>query len=133
MEGDVDGSSEEQVTPDADVWREHLRNVGEFIKAQRALSQLSQRELARMSDLSNAYMSQIERGLHEPSLSTLRALASSLGIRADELILYAAGLPVRSQASSTEDAIRQDTRLTPDQQAALLAVHRSYVQANRPS
>ena len=112
-------------------WREHLRQLGEFIKAQRALNQLSQRELARLADLSDTYLSQLERGRHEPSLSVLRALADSLGIRPDELILYAAGVPMRTDPVTTEDAISGDTRLTQAQRSALLGVLRSYLDANR--
>jgi DNA-binding XRE family transcriptional regulator len=112
-------------------WQEHLRQLGEFIKAQRALNQLSQRELARLADLSDTYLSQLERGRHEPSLSVLRALADSLGIRPDELILYAAGVPMRNDPVTTEDAIRGDTRLTQAQRSALLGVLRSYLDVNR--
>ena len=114
-------------------WQDHLRQLGEFIKAQRAVSQLSQRELARLADLSDTYLSQLERGRHEPSLSVLRALADSLGIRPDELILYAAGLPMRDVPVTTEQAINSDTRLTPAQRGALLGVLNSYLDANRTS
>jgi transcriptional regulator with XRE-family HTH domain len=110
--------------------RQHLLSLGKFIKAQRHLNKMSQRELARLSDLSDTYMSQLERGRHEPSLSVLRALADSLGIRPDQLILYAAGLPMPDEPASTEDAIRGDPRLTSEQRTALLAVLRSYVEAN---
>ena len=112
------------------LWREHLRKLGEFIKAQRNLNQLSQRELARLAALSDTYMSQLERGRHEPSLSVLRAIADGLGIRRDQLILYAAGLPMPDDQIGTEDAIRGDHRLTSAQRTALLAVLRSYVEAN---
>jgi transcriptional regulator with XRE-family HTH domain len=112
------------------LWRDHLCQLGEFIKAQRNLNRLSQRELARLTDLSDTYMSQLERGRHEPSLSVLRAIADGLGIRRDQLILYAAGLPMTDDQISTEDAIRGDHRLTSAQRTALLAVLRSYVEAN---
>jgi transcriptional regulator with XRE-family HTH domain len=111
-------------------WREHLRQLGEFIKAQRALSQMSQRELARLADLSDTYLSQLERGRHEPSLTVLRALAESLGIRPDELILYAAGVPLRTDPVTSEEAIRADSRLTQAQRSALLTVLHSYLDAN---
>ena len=64
------------------LWADHLQRLGEFIKQQRRLNQLSQRELARLTDLSDAYVSQIERGRHQPSLS-VQALADSLAIRPD--------------------------------------------------
>ena len=112
------------------LWQQHLRGLGELIKAHRAMNQLSQRELARLADLSDSYMSQLERGRHEPSISVLRSLADHLGIRPDELILYAAGLAMRDEPVSTEDAIRADSRLSATQRTALLAVLDSYVQAN---
>jgi transcriptional regulator with XRE-family HTH domain len=112
------------------LWRDNLRGLGDFIKSQRRLNQLSQRQLARLADLSDTYMSQLERGLHEPSIRVLRSLAESLGIRADQLILYAAGVPMHDDPVSTEDAIRGDRRLTSSQRTALLAVLRSYVEAN---
>jgi transcriptional regulator with XRE-family HTH domain len=116
------------------IWKDNLQRLGEFIKAQRQMNQLSQRELARLSDLSDTYMSQLERGLHEPSIRVLRALADSLGIQPNQLINYAAGLPVdgaddRSDIR-TEDAIRSDSRLTTAQKKALLGVVKSYVDGN---
>ena len=116
------------------LWKDNLQRLGEFIKAQRQINQLSQRELARLSDLSDTYMSQLERGLHEPSIRVLRALADSLGIHPSQLINYAAGLPVEGDGETdtvrTEDAIRHDPRFTDAQRQALLSVVRSYVEAN---
>jgi len=111
------------------LWKDNLQRLGEFIKAQRQINQLSQRELARLSDLSDTYMS-----LHEPSIRVLRALAASLGIQPSQLINYAAGLPVEGDGETdtvrTEDAIRHDPRFTDAQRQALLSVVRSYVEAN---
>ncbi|HKA03448.1 MAG TPA: helix-turn-helix domain-containing protein [Acidimicrobiales bacterium] len=116
------------------LWKNHLERLGEFIKAQRQVNQLSQRQLAKLSDLSDTYMSQLERGLHEPSLRVLRAIAENLGVKPSQLIMYAAGLPVDSDASAppvrTEDAIRRDSRFTDAQKKALLGVVRSYLEDN---
>ena len=116
------------------IWKDNLQRLGEFIKAQRQINQLSQRELARLSDLSDTYMSQLERGLHEPSIRVLRALAESLGIQPSQLINYAAGLPIdgvdEPTTVRTEDAIRSDPRLTSAQKKALLGVVRSYLETN---
>jgi transcriptional regulator with XRE-family HTH domain len=116
-----------------DLWSDHLRHVGEFIRRQRQLAELSQRDLARLVNLSDTYMSQLERGLHEPSIRVLRAIAEGLGIGAEQLIAYAAGLEGRKDGDrtpSTEEAIRADERLTDAQKKALLGVLRSYLQAN---
>ena len=116
------------------LWKQHLERLGVFIKAQRHVNQLSQRELAKLSDLSDTYMSQLERGLHEPSLRVLRALAENLGVKPSQLIMYAAGLPVDGDSKPpsvrTEDAIRRDSRLTDVQKKALLGVVRSYLEDN---
>jgi transcriptional regulator with XRE-family HTH domain len=116
------------------LWKDNLQRLGEFIKAQRQINQLSQRELARLSDLSDTYMSQIERGLHEPSIRVLRALAESLGIQPSQLMNYAAGLPVEGVEERSpvrvEDAIRADARFSAAQKRALLGVVRSYVEVN---
>src|SRR3954447_13682792 len=121
------------VSPES-IWKDNLQRLGEFIKAQRQMNQLSQRELARLSDLSDTYMSQLERGLHEPSIRVLRALADSLGIQPHQLINYAAGLPGEGadaqSAIRTEDAIRSDARLTTAQKKALLGVVKSYLDGN---
>ena len=113
-----------------EIWRAHLLRLGEYIKGQRQFNQLTQRELARLADLSDTYMSQLERGLHEPSIRVLKALAESLGIRPDQLIMYASGLPVEEGDINTEDAIRRDVRLTSAQRQALDAVLRSYLDEN---
>jgi transcriptional regulator with XRE-family HTH domain len=116
-----------------ELWKEQLQRLGDYIKAQRKFNQQSQRELARVADLSDTYMSQLERGLHEPSIRVLRSVAEGLGIRPSQLIMYAAGLPVEDgDVVSTEDAIRRDERLTPAQRDALLGVLRSYIDSNQP-
>ena len=112
------------------LWREHLQRLGEHIRAQRQMNQLSQRQLARLADMSDTYMSQLERGLHEPSIRVLRALAESLGLPPDALIMQAAGLPPDGTDVSTEEAIRRDERFTASQKKALLGVVRSYLAEN---
>ena len=116
-----------------DPWQDHLRQLGLYIKAQRAASQLSQRELARQAQVSYSYISHLENGRNEPSISVLRALAEQLGIRPEELLLYAAGLPVPSRTESLEDAIRSDPRLQPAQRTALLDHLQRYLDENDPS
>ena len=105
-----------------EMWQQHLRNLGGYIRAQREFSQLSQRQLANLTDLSDTYMSQLERGKHEPSIRVLRALARGLGLDPDELIRRAAGLPDDEHAPTTEQAIQADPRLTDAQKQALLGV-----------
>ena len=112
--------------------REQLQNLGAFIRAQREQAHMSLRDLAALTDVSNPYLSQIERGLHEPSLRVLTSIANALNVSA-ETLLAQAGLisdTVTSDDDATEGAIRVDQRLTEPQRRALLSVYRSYVEGN---
>jgi transcriptional regulator with XRE-family HTH domain len=109
--------------------------LGELIRAQREAARLSLRDLAALTNVSNPYLSQIERGLHEPSVRVLRSIADALGLSA-ETLLASAGLlgddsAERPAVSPTvEQAIDADERLTAEQRQALISVYRSYVDAN---
>lgn len=83
--------------------------------------------MADLAGVSNPYLSQVERGLHEPSVRILRAIAEALNLSA-ETVLEQAGLLSRDdvETTSTETAIRHDPDLTEDQKLALLSVYRSY-------
>lgn len=119
-----------------DAWQAQLEALGSFIKAQRQVANLSLREMARMTDVSNAYLSQIERGLHQPSVRVLRSLADALDLSAETLLAQAglideeerdaAGEPPAGPAR-TVAAILADPGLTPEQREALLSVYRSFV------
>ena len=73
----------------SDPWTAQLEAMGAFIRAQRQTAGLSLRDLAGRTHVSNAYLSQIERGLHEPSLSVLRAVAAALGVPVEALLARA--------------------------------------------
>ncbi len=107
--------------------------LGSVIRAQRQLANLSLRQLSALTEVSNPYLSQIERGLHRPSLHVLRSIADALNVSTETLLEYA-GLIDHDGAGDEQDAadraIRSDRRLTEAQRAALLAVYRSYVEAN---
>jgi transcriptional regulator with XRE-family HTH domain len=116
--------------PFADAWRAQLAALGGVIRTQRQLSKLSLRDLAALTDVSNAYLSQIERGMHEPSVRVLRAIAEALSLPPDDLLREAGLLDPEVEgtedARSTEAAIRADPNLTGPQKEALLSVYRSY-------
>jgi transcriptional regulator with XRE-family HTH domain len=122
---------------DDEVWHSHLETLGGFIRSQRRLANLSLRDLAARTEISNPYLSQIERGLHEPSVRVLKAIAGALNLSA-ETLLAQAGLLERRPAAAPEDAaadtaaaIRADPYLSDEQKGALLAVYHSYLAANR--
>jgi transcriptional regulator with XRE-family HTH domain len=116
-----------------DPWQAHVDALGQFIRVQRQLAQLSLRELAERARVSNPYLSQIERGLHEPSVRVLKAIANALGLPAETLLAEAGLLEDDDEAAplATESAIRADVALSAEQKDALLAVYRSYVASNQ--
>jgi transcriptional regulator with XRE-family HTH domain len=125
-----------------DSWQAQREALGAFIRTQRQLANLSLRQLADLTSLSNPYLSQVERGLHEPSVRVLKAISDALNVSA-ETLLAQAGLvdavtgenagekaDAGDQAGEderTEAAIAADRRLNDDQKAALTAVYRSMV------
>jgi transcriptional regulator with XRE-family HTH domain len=122
-----------------DAWQQQLETLGTFIRTQRRLANLTLRDMADLANVSNPYLSQIERGLHEPSVRVLKAIASALDMSAETLLAHAglfqdaaaAGDPGTAEpapnSSHTEIAIRMDARLSEDQKEALLAVYRGFL------
>ena len=102
-------------------------SLGEIIRRQRELSELSMREFARMAGISNPYLSQIERGLREPSERVVEAIARSLQTSADALYAQA-GLGDESEAddNTVVEAIRADPRLTTRQRQTLIEIYESF-------
>lgn len=106
--------------------------LGSFIRAQRQMANLSLRQLSALTEVSNPYLSQVERGLHEPSVRVLKSIADALNVSA-ETLFEQAGLISDTEKlddEATEFAIRTDRRLTEAQRRALLGVYRSYLEAN---
>jgi transcriptional regulator with XRE-family HTH domain len=111
--------------------------LGAFIREQRKQANLSLRQLAELTRLSNPYLSQVERGLHQPSVRVLKAISDALNLSAETLLAQAGLVDAMAndaaggdeaspgEVPQTEDAIRADKRLTEDQKAALIAVYRS--------
>jgi transcriptional regulator with XRE-family HTH domain len=126
-----------------DPWNAQLQALGAFIRRQRKLANLSLRQLAERTTLSNPYLSQIERGLHQPSVRVLKLLSGALNVSAETLLAQAGLLDAAAgdsagstgsgaaghgpAASSVESAISSDERLADEQKAALLAVYHSMV------
>jgi transcriptional regulator with XRE-family HTH domain len=110
-----------------DPWKQQVEAFGQFIHTQRKLAKLSLRELAARTDVSNAYLSQLERGLHAPSIRVLRSLADAFNVSA-ETMLEQSGLLDEEPGddAGVEAAIRADPKLTAAQKEALLAVYRDF-------
>ena len=118
-----------------DPWQAQREALGAFIRTQRRMANLSLRQLAELTHLSNPYLSQIERGLHQPSVRVLKQISDALNLSAETLMAQAGlidavaaggdSAPGTPSAPLTEDAIRADERLSEEQKAALIAVYRS--------
>jgi transcriptional regulator with XRE-family HTH domain len=128
-----------------DPWQAQRQTLGAFIRTQRKMANLSLRQLAELTSLSNPYLSQVERGLHQPSLRVLRSIADALNLSSDTLLSQAgmaggrespdgrgsgpgpgAGSGAASGAEAgTEAAILHDPELGPEERETLLRVYRS--------
>jgi len=128
----------------SDPWEAQREVLGAFIREQRKRANLSLRQLAELTSLSNPYLSQVERGLHQPSVRVLKAISGALNVSAETLLAQAGlidAIAADATASTgteapnvpgTEDAIRADPRLGDEQKAALIAVYRSMLGAAPP-
>ena len=102
--------------------------VGELIRRQRELAELSMRQVAAMTGISNPYLSQIERGLRRPSAEVLQQVAHALRISVESLYVRAGILANEARAVSTvPEAIEADSTLSPEQKQALRNVYDSFV------
>ena len=111
---------------------DNWKNLGEFIKAQRELANLSLRQLADMADISNPYLGQIERGMYKPSADVLKNIASALRISAEAMYAQAGLLDERPATNEgahvVEDAIKLDPALTTDQKETLIRIYRGFTE-----
>ena len=103
-------------------------DVGAFIRSQRERAEISIRKLAELADVSNPYLSQIERGLRKPSADVLQQVANALRISVESLYVRAGILPDEERSVSTvSEAIEHDRDLTAEQKSALLNVYESFL------
>jgi transcriptional regulator with XRE-family HTH domain len=101
--------------------------VGQFIRHQRELQELTMRQLADLVGISNPYLSQIERGLREPSERVLEAIADNLEMSAETLKRHRQRpRSGESGESAVVAAIGADPDLTGKQRAALIAVYEAF-------
>lgn len=103
--------------------------LGEIIRQQRELAELSMRQFAELAGISNPYLSQIERGLRAPSQQVLEGIAKALSLSSDALYEQAGMTPpgAEPEDNAVLDAIAADQRLTPRQRRALAEIYESFV------
>jgi transcriptional regulator with XRE-family HTH domain len=105
-------------------------DLGEFIREQRNLGQLSLRKLSEMAGVSNPYLSQIERGLRRPSAEILQQIARALEISSETLYVRAGILDEPDGEVDVIGEIRRDPRITEEQKKTLVRVYDSFVSVN---
>jgi len=84
-----------------DLWENQREVLGAFIREQRKKANLSLRQLAELSSLSNPYLSQVERGLHQPSVRVLRAISDALNLSAESMLAQAGLIDAITAQSDT--------------------------------
>jgi transcriptional regulator with XRE-family HTH domain len=101
------------------------------------MARLSLRQMAELTSLSNPYLSQVERGMHQPSVRVLKLIAGALNVSAETLLTQAGLLEAVDPGAAGQDAeqvagaIRGDQRLTSEQKAALIAVYDAMLGTDR--
>lgn len=111
----------------ADGIEHRLRDLGGFIRDQRRAAHLSVRRLADMADISNPYLSQIERGLRKPSAEILQSIAGALRISAETLYVRAGFLNPEERPTDIEAAVAGAEELSDRQKQVLLEVYHSFL------
>jgi transcriptional regulator with XRE-family HTH domain len=114
-------------------WDAQMEAFGAFVRSQRKLANLTLRQLADLTSLSNPYLSELERGMHQPSVRVLKQLSDALNVSAELLLAQAGIIDRRADAGAADEvpgvehAIRTDAALDDAQKAALLAVYQSMI------
>lgn len=108
-----------------------VSGLGEFIREQRDQAEMSLRQLAKAAEVSNPYLSQVERGLRKPSAEILNRIAQGLRISAETLYVKAGILDEREGDEAVTTAIAADATLTERQRTTLLQIYAAFQSENR--
>lgn len=107
-----------------------LSGLGAFIREQRDQAEMSIRQLAKAAEVSNPYLSQVERGLRKPSAEILGRIAQGLRISAETLYVQAGILDQREGDSAVTNAIATDRTITERQRTTLLQIYAAFQAEN---
>ena len=91
---------------------------------------MSLRQLAKAAEVSNPYLSQVERGLRKPSAEILGRIAQGLRISAESLYVQAGILDEREGDEAVTTAIAADPTLTERQRTTLLQIYAAFQAEN---
>ena len=111
---------------------EMARAFGEYVRAERKLANISQRELARISGVSDSYLSQMERGLYRPSPEIIKSIAKAFNVPASTLYALFGWFDDdddqgKAAETGVEEAIHRDSQLSVEHKKALLLMYKSFV------
>ena len=102
-------TKDEAASSPKNPWQPQPGTLGSFIRMQRQLADLSLREMAAMTTVSNAYLSQIERDLHQPSLKVMQSIADALDIPTADLLRQAGVASPQGDSATTASDDSDDT------------------------
>lgn len=100
-------------------------DLGAFIREQRETMHLSLRKLSELAEVSNPYLSQIERGLRRPSAEILQQIGRALEISSETLYVRAGILDESDVEVDVEGEIRRDPSLTEEHKRILCSTYRA--------
>jgi transcriptional regulator with XRE-family HTH domain len=115
-----------------DASREPWADVAELLRTQRQMARLSLRHLAKMTHVSDSYLSQVERGLYEPSPEVLKSIADALNLPVSSLYERLGWLDDEpddgpADVPGVEEAIEADAKLSTPQKKALREMYRTLI------
>lgn len=105
-------------------------DLGDFIRQHRERANLSLRRLAERAGISNPYLSQIERGIRNPSAEILSRLSRALEISANTLYTRAGLIDDLDETPTILEAIDADKQLGPTEKRLLLDMYQALTRQN---
>jgi transcriptional regulator with XRE-family HTH domain len=105
---------------------DRVGDLGGYLREQREHARLSLRQLAQLAGVSNPYLSQVERGLRNPSAEVLQQIARGLQISAEALYVRAGILDSDQKRPDVEAAVHADPDLSDRQKRVLLDIYSAF-------
>ena len=107
-------------------------SIGDYIRRQRQLANISLRKMAEQSGISAAVLNEIEHGIRNPSGTIIQSIARVLRLSAETLFLQAGVLdPQDAEEIDAVREIRRDPNLTERQRETLVEIYEAFCSANR--
>lgn len=106
-------------------------SVGDYIRAQRQLANISLRKMSEQSGISSSVLQEIENGFRNPSATIVQSIARVLRLSAETLHLQAGVLdPQDADEVDVVREIRRDPNMTERQREVLVEVYRALCASN---